>query len=136
MLRLSPTGASARIGPTSLITGSDSPVRGASSHCREWFSMIRASAGILSPASSTMMSPGTRLFDGTSSSLPSRSTVIIGVSMLFSASSAFSARNSCTKPSTAQNTMMTPMMIASTYSPTNAERTVATIRMTTRTFLN
>ena len=82
------------------------------------------------------MSPGTRSLDGTSSSLPPRSTVIIGVSMLFSASSAFSARYSCTKPSTAQNRMMTPMMIASTYSPTKAESTVATIRMTTRMFLN
>ena len=49
---------------------------------------------------------------------PPRSTVIIGASMLFSASSARSARYSWTKPSTAQNRTMTQMMTASTYSPT------------------
>ena len=62
--------------------------------------------------------------------------MIIGASMLFKASSARSARYSWTKPSTAQKTTITRMMIASTYSPTNAERIVATIRMTIRTFLN
>ena len=51
-------------------TGTDSPVRGASSHRKEWFSTNLASAGILSPASRSKISPGTSSFDGTSSSLP------------------------------------------------------------------
>ena len=136
MFLRSPTSASGRIGASSLVTGSDSPVSGASSQWREWFSTSRASAGILSPASSTSTSPGTSSFDAISRSSPPRSTVIIGVSMLFKASSARSARYSWTNPSTAQKTTITRMMIASTYSPTNAERIVATIRMSIRTFLN
>ena len=136
MFLRSPTRASCRIGASSLVTGNDSPVSGASSHWMEWFSTSRASAGILSPASITSTSPGTSSLDATSSSAPPRSTVIIGVNMLFSASRARSARYSCTKPSTAQNMMITRMMAASMYSPTKAESRVATIRMTMRMFLN
>ena len=66
MFLRSPTSASGRIGVSSLVTGSDSPVSGASSQWMEWFSTSRASAGILSPASSTSTSPGTSSFDAIS----------------------------------------------------------------------
>ena len=136
MFLRSPTSASARIGASSLVTGSDSPVSGASSHWSEWFSTSRASAGILSPASSTSMSPGTSSFDAISAFLAAPQHRDHRRQHALQASSARSARYSWTKPSTAQKTTITRMMTASTYSPTNAERIVATIRMTIRMFLN
>ncbi len=62
----------------SFATGMLSPVRGASSVCRFASSMMRASAGILSPASTSTMSPGTISSAATRWRSPSRTTVDFG----------------------------------------------------------
>lgn len=57
-----PTGqSSSSIGSSCLATGRDSPVRKASSHSKllQWPSMIRPSAGMISPFLTRTMSPGT-----------------------------------------------------------------------------
>ena len=133
---LSPTGTSCGKTRNSFSTGKDSPVRGASSHCNEWISLNRPSVGILSPASSMRISPGTSSFARTSCSFPPLRTVMVGVSIFFKASSARSARYSWMNPNTAQNMTITTIMPASTSSPTTADRTVAIRRMIIRVFLN
>ena len=57
------------------VTGTLSPVRGASSVWRLALSMMRASAGILSPASTSTMSPGTMSWAAMRWRSPSRITV-------------------------------------------------------------
>ena len=75
----------------SLLTGTLSPVRAASSSFRELAVRRRPSAGTESPASSTTMSPGTRLVLGTVQFWPLRMTLQLGWVMLWSASIASSA---------------------------------------------
>ena len=58
--------------------------------------MMRASAGILSPASTRTMSPGTISRAGTRWRSPSRTTVASGAASAISARTDFSARASCT----------------------------------------
>ena len=81
-----------------LATGMLSPVSGASSVWRLASSMMRASAGILSPASIRTMSPGTISRAGTRWRSPSRMTLASGAASAISARTDFSARDSCTKP--------------------------------------
>ena len=84
-----------------LLTGTDSPVRAASSIFMLALSMIRPSAGTESPASSTTISPGTSssLFKVTI--FPSRITLLVAAAISCRAAMAASALLSCTTPSTA-----------------------------------
>ncbi len=59
MLVRSPSGTSRSMASVSLVTGRLSPVSAASAVCRAAEETNRASAGIVSPSSMTMTSPGT-----------------------------------------------------------------------------
>ena len=74
-----------------LSTGTDSPVSEASSICNEADSIIRISAGTMSPASKRTTSPVTNSVDLTDMSLPSRITLALGVDISFKALIASSA---------------------------------------------
>ena len=105
MLVLSPSGTSfapsaiARA-PVCLVTGTDSPVRAASSTFMDASSMMRPSAGTLSPASSMTTSPTTSSLLSTLTICPSLSTFDLAAVICFKASMASSALFSCTTPST------------------------------------
>ncbi len=81
-----------------LVMGSLSPVRCASSTSSVFASMTRASAGRISPASKTMMSPGTMNLEAMISVSPSRRTRNCGERIFFSSSTARSALPSCIIP--------------------------------------
>ena len=92
----SPSPASAATGSVSLDEGRLSPVRAASAVCSavEWIS--RASAGIVSPSSIAMMSPGTSSAAGTRRRSPFRSAVASAADMARNFASEASARDSWT----------------------------------------
>ena len=119
----------------SLLTGTDSPVRAASSIFMEAFSMIRPSAGTASPASSTTTSPGTSSSEWRETCLPSRSTLQVAAVMVCSASMAASALLSCTTPKMALSSTTAMMIMTSAHSfspesmPVRAETAAAIIRM-------
>ena len=94
MLRRSPSTTSASMAWISFETGTLSPVRGASSACRFALSITRASAGILSPASTSTTSPGTMASVAMRWRSPSRTTVASGAASAISARTDFSARDS------------------------------------------
>ena len=75
-----------------LITASASPVKAASRTCKFWASTRRPSAGICTPASRNMISPGTSSFAASSSILSSRTTRTLGEDIRFRAAKACSAR--------------------------------------------
>ena len=72
-------------------TGTDSPVRAASSIFNVFASKRRISAGTTSPASSITISPGTNSLESTSVTCPSRSARAAGLDIDLSASIASSA---------------------------------------------
>ena len=114
MFRRSPNGAlGENFASASFSTGTDSPVREASSAFRLKLSSKRASAGTMSPRLSCNMSPGTSSSDGNTTCFPARMTVAFGDDSFFSASMAFSALLSCTTPTTAFSTTMKRMMTES-----------------------
>ena len=117
-------------------TGRLSPVSALSStrSSTEWVSA--RSAGTLSPADSSTTSPGTISRVSIIRSWPSRSTRAWCASIERSASSAFSARHSWTKPSTPLRITTRPMAMASITSPSAAAMPAATIRMTTSSPVN
>ncbi|TVQ60811.1 MAG: hypothetical protein EA379_07485 [Phycisphaerales bacterium] len=84
--------------PACLGTGTDSPVSSASSACACVASSTRASAGTLSPDSSSTTSPGTRSALGISRRSPSRRTTALGATRSCSACIARSARRSWKNP--------------------------------------
>ena len=111
---------------SSFSTGTDSPVKAASSIFNEATSIKRRSAGTTSPASSITISPGTRSVDFTELVCPSRKTFAFGVDISRSASIACSALDSCTTPITALIITTARIMIESTTScETTAEITAA-----------
>ncbi|MNT76416.1 hypothetical protein D3C72_2154160 [compost metagenome] len=69
----------------------------------------RQSAGIMSPADSTMMSPCTSWRIGSSICWPLRSTVAVLLTMAFRRSAARFERPSCTKRSRVERITMVPM---------------------------
>ena len=105
MLARSPRGTSppspARSTLSCFSLGTDSPVRAASSHFKEFASMIRQSAGTASPASRITISPGTTSSLFITVSFPSRRTFEVAAVISLSASIAASAFDSCMTPSTA-----------------------------------
>jgi len=92
-----PARASA-MGSACFITGRDSPVSMASSTWRTWASTTRPSAGIVTPASRTTMSPGTTSRVGTVVWSPSRTTTQRGAFIRLRDSRDLSAWYSCMKP--------------------------------------
>ena len=80
-------------------TGNDSPVRLPWLTKRSLEESTRTSPGIMSPAESLIMSPGTKSLSGISFAVPSRRTVAVTWIMALSFAAAASARASCTKRS-------------------------------------
>ena len=74
-----------------LVTGTDSPVRAASSTFMLALSSTRPSAGMASPASSSTTSPTTSSSLRMVTVLPSRSTLLVAAAICCKASMAFSA---------------------------------------------
>jgi len=104
-------------------------VRMDSSHSSAFDSMILASAGILSPAWRTRMSPGTTYFAGMSISLFSLITFACGEVRLWRASIAFSARNFWMKLTAALITTIVRMTVASVTCPNAYAIAAAAIKM-------
>ena len=108
----SPKAASGATGATPLSTGTDSPVRIASSALSPRVSNKRRSAGTRSPASTNTMSPGTNSAASMPIRRPPRSTAERGANIPRIAAMACSARPSCTKPTmafTMTTAKMTPV---------------------------
>ncbi len=87
--------SSGRLSISFLLTGTDSPVIAASSAFRLIAFSTRASAGTKSPASNSIMSPGTNVVVSTCSSCPSRITLAKGADIFCKASSDLLALFSC-----------------------------------------
>ena len=114
MLWRSPSAASAAIVAASFETGRLSPVSAASAVCSAVDWITRASAGIVSPSSTRMMSPGT--ISRRRHALPVRRRGRRGPGpppSARSAATADSARDSWTYPMTALSRTTAPMAIAS-----------------------
>ena len=87
----------------SLSIGSDSPVKAASMVLKFFNSINLASAGILSPSSNKIISPGTSSLAGIFINSPVLITLAKGTTIFFRALIAFSAFVSCIKPMPALN---------------------------------
>ncbi len=102
---------------TPFATGTDSPVRSASSTSSPCASMSCRSAGTRWPLSSATTSPGTSCSASISTVMPSRSTVARTRSSRCRLRLCCSARHSCQAPSAELMTRTTPMKAASVASP-------------------
>jgi hypothetical protein len=78
---------------------------------------MRISAGIMSPAASFTMSPGTNSASGISWAAPPRITVAVTLIMALSFAAASSARASCTKRRTTPKMTMMTMTVPARGSP-------------------
>ena len=118
-------------------TGTDSPVRAASSIFMDALSSTRQSAGTESPASRRTMSPGTSSELGRWLILPSRTTLDWAALISCRASRACSLLASWTTPSTELSTTTNRMIAASAHSgspcrkPATTEMAAATSSMMT-----
>lgn len=101
-----------------LSTGNDSPVSTDSSHSRPVTATRRMSAGTISLSCIAITSPGTSAATSTEVGFPSRMTTAWWLICECSASAAFSARYSLTKPNPTDKATIVPMMTASLRSPT------------------
>jgi len=117
---LSPVSASVRFS-----TVTDSPVSVDSSTFSCAASSRRRSAGIWLPASSSTMSPGTRLLAATGCDWPPRSTCACAAASWRSAAIAWSARRAWLKPITAFSSTMTTITRVSMRSPTSPDTMAA-----------
>ena len=118
----------------SLFSGTDSPVRAASSTLSEAASIILPSAGTLSPASRTTMSPGTSSWLSMVIIVPPRSTLDLAAVICLRASMASSALFSCTTPSTelritTKSMMNTSVGLSFSYIEVTRESMAATSSM-------
>ena len=113
MLSRSPRGTSSRIGAIPFVTGRLSPVSAASAVCSAADSIRRPSAGMVSPSSMRMMSPGTTCEAGTLRRVPPRITVASAADIARSAATAASARDAWMWPIVAFNSTTARMAIAS-----------------------
>src|SRR3990172_10236528 len=128
MLRLSASGRGSSILSQSLSAGCDSRVRVDSSILKSSEEIIRESAGSISPASNTIMSPGTTSCAETVSRAPSLKTFAFGAESFFRVSKTFSAFSSWEKPITPFKTTIANIATASTHSERNPATTAAPIR--------
>ena len=128
MFFLSPSGISSPSNsPVCFSTSCDSPVNAASCIFRLCTSSKRISAGTICPASNNTLSPGTNSCAGITLIFPSRITVALGAAILRNASTAFSARYSCTKPMMALMITISKIIIVSVTSPMMPDITAAAI---------
>ena len=97
-------------------TGLDSPVSADSSHFMPSEERMRQSAGMRSPSSSSMTSPGTSSSAGSTRTRPPRTARAVAVESFLSFSRAESARYCCTTPTAALSTMMKSRMAVSVSS--------------------
>ncbi len=121
----SASGAPLATGSADFSAGTDSPVRIDSSHSRLLAASSRTSAGTIEPTPRCTMSPGTRCVTSTLTDSPSR---VVATSWRISeciASAARSARYSLTNPRPTDAATITPMMTASSPSPTTADTAAA-----------
>jgi hypothetical protein len=125
----SPSSAFASTGSAPLVTGSDSPVRTASSARAFRADRIRRSAGTRSPLSRRTRSPGTSSSAGTVLRFPSRTTTASRERSFRIPSMAASAFPSWTKPMTAFTTTTRRMTPVSIHSSRRAVNPAATRRM-------
>ncbi len=109
-------------------TPSDSPVRRDSFTITPLPSIIIPSAGILSPASNTIISPKVILSALTTFTLPFLYTLVVGAARFFNASKDFSVLYSCIKPNIPFITTIMSIVIASAKSPITPDIIVAPIR--------
>ncbi len=93
-----------------LLHRQDSPVNVAWMMKRSLHASTRTSPGIMSPAESLTMSPGTNWRNGTSRVLPSRMTVAVTLIMALSLAAAASARDSWMKRNATPRMTMTTMI--------------------------
>jgi hypothetical protein len=117
-------------------TGTDSPVKAASSTFRLDTSMSLISAGTKSPVSNTTTSPGTKFLASITSGLPSLTTFAWGADILLRADKDSSALFSCIIPNAALRSTMARIIIASLISPNNPDIIAAMISITTIKSLN
>ncbi len=128
MFTLSPSGINFSSSVHMLFsTGTDSPVSAASSIFNFAASVSLISAGIILPASSMTMSPGTIPEAGTLFILLSLYTKAFGAAIFFKALMAFSALYSCTNPMIALSITITIIAIVSAISPIIPDITAAAI---------
>ena len=114
-------------------TGSDSPVMAACATNKSLALITRQSAGTMSPAESTMWSPGTSSRMGTSiccAAVPScatRSTAAVLLTMAFRRSALRCERPSCTKRITVDSSTMQPITTVASMSSVAAETSASTV---------
>ena len=105
--------------PSCFSDGTASPVKDDSSAFRDELSIILQSAHTISPVSSKTISPTTISSDGIFFTMPFLITFECGDDSFFKASMAFSARHSCTVPTTAFSITINSIMIGSIKSPSS-----------------
>ena len=128
----SPKAACSGIASMILSTLRLSPVRALSSIFKLIHSMIRPSAGTISPASKRTISPGTSSLAGSCRTDPSRSTEAFGADRFFRLFKECSACRVCTVPSMAFNAITTRITAALSASPSSPDIIAAIMRMITR----
>ena len=106
-----------------------SPLSVLSSHLKDTVSNRRRSAGTMFPVSRKTRSPTTSSRESICWNVASRSTLVRGEDISFSASSAFSLRYCCMTPISALRAMTATMIPASTSSRRNAEMNAPASRM-------
>ena len=121
----SASGAPVAVGSGDFSAGTDSPVKMDSSHSRLLAASSLTSAGTIEPTPRCTTSPGTRCVTSTLTDSPSR---VLATSWRISeciASAARSARYSLTNPRPTDAPTITPMMNASSPSPTTPDTAAA-----------
>ncbi len=121
----SASGVPAGTGAVSLSTGSDSPVTTDSSHSSPDTCSSRTPAGTISPSCRSTRSPGTSVVTSTATGRPPQTASVWWWIWECSASAAFSARYSSTKPRPTDSATITPMITASLRCPTKYDATAA-----------
>jgi len=91
----------------------------------------RTSPGIMSPADSLTMSPGTSCWRGISRCWPSRTTVAVTLIMALSLAAALLARVSCTNRRATPSTTMSSMTVPARKSPVAKDNTARMVRRIT-----
>ena len=109
-----------------------SPVRALSSIFKPAHSIIRPSAGTISPASKRTISPGIRSLAGSCTTLPSRNTDAFGADKFFKLFKERSACRVCTVPRMAFRVITTRITTALSASPSSPDMIAAIMRMITR----
>ena len=120
-----------RVSTSNFSTGKDSPVSELCMTNRSFAPTIRTSAGIMSPAASLTMSPGTRWATGSSCGWPSRNTAAVTEIMAFSFAAVVSARRSCVSRRPTPSTIISDITMPARASPVEKEIVASTASSST-----